>query len=205
MASSATQVQTNAFNSVASTTKKTNDMGKDEFLQLLVTQLKYQDPMSPMNNESFVAQLAQFSSLESMQNMQQSLEGGQAYSLIGKTVVTTDPDTGIQSTGVIGGVKFLSGKYTLLMPSGDYTADKAKTIKAFSDSSLNYDSFKDILFTSASQSTDTLQFNSSISSLDAYASALGYSSSDEMPTALSSLWGTVSSKEISLANIDVVY
>jgi len=44
-------------------------MGKDSFLRLLVTQLKNQDPLQPMDNTEFIAQLAQFSSLEQMQNM----------------------------------------------------------------------------------------------------------------------------------------
>jgi flagellar basal-body rod modification protein FlgD len=45
-------------------------LGKDDFLNLLVTQLKNQDPLNPQDSTAFVAQLAQFSSLESMQNIQ---------------------------------------------------------------------------------------------------------------------------------------
>ena len=51
--------------------KKT--MGKDDFLNLLVTQLRYQDPMAPQADTAFVAQLAQFSSLETQQNTQTSM------------------------------------------------------------------------------------------------------------------------------------
>jgi flagellar basal-body rod modification protein FlgD len=49
-------------------------LGKDDFLRLLVTQLRYQDPMSPQKPEEFSAQLAQFSSLESMQNIEKVLQ-----------------------------------------------------------------------------------------------------------------------------------
>lgn len=49
------------------------EMGKDDFLLLLVTQLKYQDPLSPMENTDFVAQLAQFRSLESSSNMETAI------------------------------------------------------------------------------------------------------------------------------------
>ncbi len=48
-------------------------LGKEEFLQLLVTKLQYQDPLQPLEDEDFVAQLAQFSSLEQMQNIAESV------------------------------------------------------------------------------------------------------------------------------------
>ena len=50
-------------------------MGKDEFLQLLVAQLKNQDPMNPMNSEEFAAQLAQFSSVEQLIEINDTLAG----------------------------------------------------------------------------------------------------------------------------------
>lgn len=56
----------------AATTSST--LGKDEFMQLLVTQLRYQDPLSPQDNQQMAAQMAQFSSLESLQNVQKSIE-----------------------------------------------------------------------------------------------------------------------------------
>lgn len=65
----------------------TSALGKDAFLQLLVTQLQYQDPLSPQSNEEFVSQLAQFSSLEEMQAMTSSLANSQALSLVGKNVI----------------------------------------------------------------------------------------------------------------------
>jgi len=48
-------------------------LGKDEFLQLLVTQMTHQDPLEPMDDTEFIAELAQFSSLEQMQNMNELL------------------------------------------------------------------------------------------------------------------------------------
>ncbi len=49
-------------------------LGKQDFLNLLVTQLRYQDPLQPTENTEFVAQLAQFSALENSQNVSQSMD-----------------------------------------------------------------------------------------------------------------------------------
>lgn len=64
-----------------------NNLGKDAFLQLLVAQMKYQDPLNPNTDTEFVAQLAQFSSLEQMQNLSQTSLNSQAFSLVGKEVI----------------------------------------------------------------------------------------------------------------------
>src|ERR1700741_3407172 len=57
-------------------TKQTgnSDLGKDAFLQLLITQLQHQDPTNPMDDREFISQMAQFSSLEQMQNMTKAIE-----------------------------------------------------------------------------------------------------------------------------------
>lgn len=78
-------------------------LGKDDFLQLLVTKLRYQNPMDPMADEDFIAQLAQFSTLEQMNNiaegiassnkwdfmMMQSINNNMATGLIGKEIRAT--------------------------------------------------------------------------------------------------------------------
>jgi flagellar basal-body rod modification protein FlgD len=80
-----------AQNVQAAARKPTQELGKDQFLQILVTQLKNQDPLQPMQDKDFIAQMAQFSSLEQTMNMATQLtalrqSAGMAASLIGKTV-----------------------------------------------------------------------------------------------------------------------
>lgn len=75
----------NIYKSSQSNTTK-NDLDKDAFLQLLVTQMRYQDPLNPTTDQQFLAQMAQFTALEQMQNLNKTNEISQAYALIGKTV-----------------------------------------------------------------------------------------------------------------------
>lgn len=67
-------------------------LDKDAFLQLLVTQMKYQDPLEPTDNTEYVSQLATFSELEEMQNMVQTSDRQRASVLVGQyvSVATTD-------------------------------------------------------------------------------------------------------------------
>ena len=90
---------------------RSNEMGKQDFLTLFTAQLKNQDPLDPVKNEAFVAQLAQFSSLEALTNMQTSLDSFvksmsanqmiNGSSLIGKKVSVADSLTYMEKGGKI--------------------------------------------------------------------------------------------------------
>ena len=74
--------------------RKNNDiLGKDAFFQLLITQLRHQDPLSPMDDREFVAQMAQFSALEQMQNMTEQIYRQNAMAMLG-TEVLINPGNG---------------------------------------------------------------------------------------------------------------
>ena len=103
----------------SSQTNPGGQLGQQAFLQLLVAQLKNQDPLQPMDNTQFIAQLAQFSTLETLQQVQSTLEsslGAQlldhAMSLLGKTVTATGTD-GKPVTGTVQGVQ-IQGSDVLL-------------------------------------------------------------------------------------------
>ena len=65
----------------------TGELDREAFLMLLVTQMQHQDPLNPMDDRDFLAQMAQFSALEQQQHMTRSMELQQAYSMIGKNVL----------------------------------------------------------------------------------------------------------------------
>ena len=83
-------------------------LGKDAFLQLLVTQMKNQNPLDPQDNGEFVAQLAQFSSLEGIQSLKESVDGSltgigwsqalQATSLVGRSVIVASDKAVVDTT-----------------------------------------------------------------------------------------------------------
>lgn len=102
-------VESNSAASLAEATKKkANDsLDKDAFLQLLVAQMKYQDPLEPTSNTEYISQFATFSELEQMQNMSASMDLFRASSLVGETVLLKVTDGQGRTVDVQGNVDFV--------------------------------------------------------------------------------------------------
>jgi flagellar basal-body rod modification protein FlgD len=96
-------------------------LGKDDFLKMLIAQLKNQDPLNPQEGAEFAAQMAQFSSLEQLTNLNTTLEtqaqnslnlfNAQAINLVGKEITAeiaagTDGTSATTITGTVTAVNF---------------------------------------------------------------------------------------------------
>jgi flagellar basal-body rod modification protein FlgD len=109
-----------------------NNLDKDAFLQLLVTQLKNQNPLEPMDNSEFIAQMAQFSSLEQAQNTNKTIKADSAYNLVNKLVKANhvDPKTN-EITQVVGEVSMArveGGKVYLKVDGIEVLYDDVKEV-----------------------------------------------------------------------------
>ena len=79
-----------------------NTLDKDAFLNLLVTQLRYQNPLQPMEDKEFIAQMAQFSSLEQAQNTTQITKMNSAYNMVNKMISATIKDESGDTMDIVG-------------------------------------------------------------------------------------------------------
>ncbi|MFE8069600.1 flagellar hook assembly protein FlgD [Marinobacteraceae bacterium S3BR75-40.1] len=94
--------------------KKANDLGKNEFMDLMLAQMNNQNPLKPQDNGEFIAQLAQFSSLEEMQKLTQSVDTAmgqfrssqalQASAMVGQSVVVPSETAQLGADGKVSGM-----------------------------------------------------------------------------------------------------
>ncbi len=133
---------TSATNSNVLTQAVNQTLGKDDFLKLLTTELKNQDPLQPLDNKDFIAQMAQFSSLEQMNNVAKGVEElktglmaqnqqallAQGAALIGKQV-TAEALDGSLLTGVVESVKWAGGLLQVQVGTQSFDLDKVREIR----------------------------------------------------------------------------
>lgn len=106
--------------------QNTNSISQDDFMQILLTQLRFQDPLKPVDDEQFVAQLAQFSALEITREQSDkidsllTIEGAdQAIGLMGKTVQTGSGQN--NAVGTVTAISFASGAPQLTVTTASST------------------------------------------------------------------------------------
>ncbi|WP_029457894.1 flagellar hook assembly protein FlgD [Solidesulfovibrio alcoholivorans] len=114
---------TSSASSSSASKSSANSLGQDAFLQLLVTQLQYQDPLSPMDDKEFVAELAQFSSLEQLTEINTGIENlasvGETQQLMGAVNFIGKE---IEATGTaVGLTKGKATPVTFTLPSDSET------------------------------------------------------------------------------------
>src|SRR5690606_14752041 len=85
-----------------------NVLGKEAFLNLLLTQLRYQHPLEPVKDQDFVAQMAQFSALEQMQNLTKAMEKSTAEERFTNMMAHATPLLG-RKVGVSAGERAVNG------------------------------------------------------------------------------------------------
>lgn len=128
-------LHTTSAASGSAATSTNASLGKDDFLKLLVAQMRNQDPLNPMDNKESIAQLAQFSALEQMTNISTSMEAlnksmtnfsqqsslTQGAAMIGKWVSGVDTDGKTPMAGTVEAVKWLDGNPKLQIRKADGT------------------------------------------------------------------------------------
>ena len=124
--------------SASAASQSANGLDLQSLLQIILTQLRYQDPLKPMDNFEFVSQLAQFAQLQQSQTLNDQVttllstqSASQAAGLLGKTVdlATGSSSTTITETGTVTGVSFSNGvpKITIKTSAGQTIADQPLT------------------------------------------------------------------------------
>lgn len=119
-ATQTTKTGSDATTSAATPENPSGELGKNDFLKLMVAQLQAQNPLEPTNDTEYIGELAQFSQLEQTTNIAQtssqsaiSQQVAQAVGLIGHTVSYIDPKTGESTQGKVQNVEISSTGATL--------------------------------------------------------------------------------------------
>ena len=112
----------------------TKELGEKAFLTLMMEQLKYQDPLEPMDNTQFLTQQAQFTQLSSLQNMEAAMNSynqySQAASMMGKDVIIKDPNTEEYVYGNVEAVNLSSKNATVVVGGRTYPLETIVQIQA---------------------------------------------------------------------------
>ncbi|MCR5403337.1 MAG: hypothetical protein K6E91_05870, partial [Butyrivibrio sp.] len=115
-------------NAKSKDSQKTTPKGydKDAFMQILVAQMKYQDPMEPTSNTEYISQYATFTQVEQLSNMASAMSMSRASEMVGKTVVISEAVEGggtKDTQGVVDFVTYQGNKAYLNIDGVNYNID----------------------------------------------------------------------------------
>lgn len=105
------------------TTEANGKLGKEDFLAMLIAQMRYQDPLDPQDSSDMIAQMAQFSQLEQSLAQTSAFTGLQAVAMLGRTVAATST-SGTRFSGVVKSVAMNNDMPILTLEDGSLVALK---------------------------------------------------------------------------------
>lgn len=116
------------------------NISSNDFLLLMMKQLQYQDPLSPVDNKDFIAQQAQFTQLSTTQDMNKNISTNnsimQTLTLVGKDVTLVNPDDPTKTiTGTVSEAKFTSDGADIIVNGKEYPISLVKSVSDSSSSS----------------------------------------------------------------------
>jgi flagellar basal-body rod modification protein FlgD len=138
-----------ADNKSAAKSGQESSLGKDEFLKILVAQIRHQDPMKPLEDKEFIAQMAQFTSVEQLINMSNELKSlknslGFTATLIGKSIewesASVDGSSGVIKNGIVNSISIKNGESFAVVDGEDVSMGRILTVKNEPIDSSNEDS-----------------------------------------------------------------
>ena len=141
------KTQTNAVNYERNKANGNDTVNQDVFLQLMITQLQYQDPLDPMDNTDFLSQQAMFSQVTTLQDMNSNLTKygdallsmnntmlgsttlSQAMGIVGKQVEAVNPDNPEETiSGIVDSVKITDNGIVFSVSGKEISSDNIKSI-----------------------------------------------------------------------------
>lgn len=130
--------------------RNVGELGKDDFIKLLITQLRHQDPMNPVDDKEFIGQMAQFSALEQMQNVSAGINSVRGSTLLGKEVrATVSSQSGEVSEveGMVTSVKMRKGDTLVVVDGREIKVEDVEEIimPNSNDDALEDDALEDII------------------------------------------------------------
>ena len=125
------KINTSDATNVNNVQNQSDGLDKSAFLQLLVTQMQYQDPLDPASNTEYMSQLAQFTSLEEMENLNAAFKQSDAQSLVGSYVLVKQQNSRGEDdyiSGLVDMVTMKNGKPYLSINDNYYSYDDLDSV-----------------------------------------------------------------------------